>query len=189
MSTGRAAAATDLRKSIQNRADELGLGVEILFVGLQDIHPPTKVAADYQKIVGARQTVEAQILAARGKATRDVLIADSEARKMVNEAEAYRTQRVAGAAATAARFTNQIHAFNAAPTVYPMRAYLQTFARAVGPARKYIVATTNSSEVIQFNLEDKIREGLDEIYVPPTRAEGNSLAKPANAQPQMPKAP
>jgi hypothetical protein len=32
--------------------------------------------------------------------------------------------------------------------------------RAIDPARKYILAATNTHEVLQLNLEDKIREDL-----------------------------
>lgn len=185
MSIGREAAAKDLRTTIQKRADELGLGVEILFVGLQDIHPPTKVADAYQAVIGARQDVEAKILAAKGYATRTVLLAEAEAQRKINEAEAFRAQRIASAAATAAKFTNQIQAFNASPTVYPMRAYLQTFSKAIGPARKYIIGTTNSTETFQLNLEDKIRTDIGDVYVPPTRAEARAAEQAK--QPQAPK--
>ena len=44
-----------------------GLGVEIVFVGLQGIHPPTQVAADYQKVVGAVQIKQAMILNAEAQ--------------------------------------------------------------------------------------------------------------------------
>ncbi len=185
MSIGREAAAKDLRLSIQKRSDDLGLGVEILFVGLQDIHPPTKVAEAYQSVIGAQQAVAGAILAAKGYATRTVLLASAEAQKKINEAEAFSAQRIASAAATASRFTNQIQAFNAAPSVYPTRAYLQTFARAVGPARKYIIATTNSNEVVQFNLEDKIRTDIGDVYIPPTRDEQRQ--ERMKQQPQAPK--
>ena len=116
-------------------------------------------------------------------------MAEAEAQQKINDAEAFAAQRVTGAAATAAKFTNQIQAFNASPSVYPMRAYLQTFARAIGPARKYIITTTNSSEVFQINLEDKIREDLGGVYIPPTRDEQRAQQLKQQQQPQMPKAP
>ena len=189
MSTGREEAANNLRSTIQKRSDELGLGVEILFVGLQDIHPPTKVAEAYQGVIGARQEVEARVLIAKGYAIRTVLMAEAEAQQKINEAAAFAAQRVTGAAATAAKFTNQIQAFNASPSVYPTRAYLQTFAKAIAPARKYIVTTTNSSEVFQINLEDKIREDLGDVYIPPTRDEQRAQQLKQQQQPQVPKAP
>ena len=65
MSTTRFAAAEELKKRIQARADELKLGVHILFVGLQDVHPPVEVGEAYERVVGAKQKREADILKAK----------------------------------------------------------------------------------------------------------------------------
>jgi hypothetical protein len=40
------------------------------------------------------------------------------------------------------------------------------FAEATGRARKYILLVTNTSDVVVFNLEDKIREDLLNLNVP-----------------------
>jgi len=68
--------------------------------------------------------------------------------------------------ATYALFTNQIPAYAAAPSVYRQRAYFQAFADATAGARKYILLVTNTSDVVIFNLEDKIREDLLNLNVP-----------------------
>jgi hypothetical protein len=70
-----------------------------------------------------------------------------------------------GALAQAALFTNQIPAFKAAPSVYAQRAYLQTFVRATANARKYILLTTNTHDVLQFDLQDKIAESMLNLTV------------------------
>jgi membrane protease subunit HflK len=62
---GRAAAAQTLTDRIQAAADEVGLGVEIVFLGLQGVHPPVEVAADYQKVIGALQQKQKLILDAQ----------------------------------------------------------------------------------------------------------------------------
>ena len=67
LGTGRAKAARTLTERIQNAIDEQNLGVEIVFVGLQGIHPPTEVAADYQKVIGAVQQKQALILNAQAE--------------------------------------------------------------------------------------------------------------------------
>ena len=54
-----------MTREIQKAADEAGLGIEIVFLGLQGIHPPTEVAADYQEVIGAVQTKQALILQAQ----------------------------------------------------------------------------------------------------------------------------
>jgi regulator of protease activity HflC (stomatin/prohibitin superfamily) len=59
---------------IQAAADEAGLGVEIVFLGLQGIHPPPEVAADYQKVIGAVQKKQALILAAHAQRNKDLSV-------------------------------------------------------------------------------------------------------------------
>ena len=83
-----------------------------------------------------------------------------------NVAEAVRIQKQTSALARAALFTNQIPAFEAAPSVYRQRAYFQTFAAATANARKYILLVTNTQDVLIFDLEDKIRTDLLNVNVP-----------------------
>ena len=64
---GRAEAGRILSNEIQKAANDANLGVEIVFVGLQGVHPPVEVAADYQKVIGAFQKKQASILNAQAK--------------------------------------------------------------------------------------------------------------------------
>jgi regulator of protease activity HflC (stomatin/prohibitin superfamily) len=59
---GRLEGSRVLQQRIQQAADEAGLGVEIVLCGLQGIHPPPKVAADYQDVVASVQTRQASIM-------------------------------------------------------------------------------------------------------------------------------
>ena len=83
-----------------------------------------------------------------------------------NVAEACAFKSKLSALARAALFTNQIPAFEAAPSVYRQRAYFQTFAAATANARKYILLVTNTQDVLIFDLEDKIRTDLLNVNVP-----------------------
>jgi len=160
MSRERLNSAAALRTQIQSAANARGLGVKIVFVGLQDIHPPVKVAPDYEKVVGAIQTKQAKILAAQADDIKTNALASAAATNLLNRASADSTQRKIVALAQAALFTNQIPALEAAPAVYTERAYLKTFARATVGTRKYIVLATNTQDVIVFDLQDKIRTDL-----------------------------
>ena len=62
LGAGRTKAKKILTDRIQKAADRAGLGVEIVFLGLQGIHPPPEVAAAYQKVIGAIQKKQAIIL-------------------------------------------------------------------------------------------------------------------------------
>ncbi len=160
MSQGRLQASDTLRERIQQAADERGMGAKIVSVGLQDLHPPVKVAPDYQKVISAAQTRQAKVLAAQADGIRTNALAEAQAATVVNRATAESTAGKIEAVARAALFTNQIPAFAAAPAVYAQREYLRTFARSTAGARKYILLTSNTQDVITFDLQDKIREDL-----------------------------
>jgi regulator of protease activity HflC (stomatin/prohibitin superfamily) len=162
LSHGRLEAASALRDRIQVAANERQLGAKIVFVGLQDIHPPTAndVAATYEKVVSAQQEAIATNNYAQAFAIRTNALADATAFTVTNVADADRVRVVTAAFARAALFTNQIPAFEAAPSVYRERLYLQSFAAATKNARKYILLVTNTQDVVILDLEDKIRDDL-----------------------------
>lgn len=170
MSYGRLEASQELRRAIQTKADAANLGVEIVFVGLQDIHPPvgTKqvaVAAAYEAVIGAIADKEAKILLAEGYAAETLPRANADSARKLNEAHAAATRRSALAGGQAAQFVNQLAAFDAAPTVFRTRTYLDAFTKAVAPARKLVVGPTNTSDVFMFNLEDKISKDLLDVNI------------------------
>jgi membrane protease subunit HflK len=166
MSKGRGEAAETLRGDIQRVADLNQLGANIVFLGLQDIHPPVAVAPEYERVVAAMQAREANILQAKAFEIQTNALARAAAAGAVNRAEADREQLQVSALARAASFTNRIAAYEAAPGVYAQRVYLQTMASATKNARKYVITTTNTQDVITVNLEDKIRPDLSDIMVP-----------------------
>jgi regulator of protease activity HflC (stomatin/prohibitin superfamily) len=67
LGAGRAEAKEVLTREIQKAADVENLGVEIVFVGLQGIHPPAEVAEAYQEVIGAYQEKQARILEAQAE--------------------------------------------------------------------------------------------------------------------------
>lgn len=172
MAAGRIKAAEDLKKNIQARADEAALGVRIVFVGLQDIHPPTSVAEGYEGVIGALQDRETQILTAKGEAASKVPSAEGQAAERVARAEAEKARYVADAAARSGAFTNQIAAFSASPSVFVQRTYLETLADAIKSTRKYVLITTNTTDIINMNLEDKVRAmDIQDVKLPELKSE------------------
>jgi modulator of FtsH protease HflK len=160
MSYGRAEAAQTLRTRVQDAANSFRMGARIILVGLQDLHPPVKVAPEYEKVIAATHTRRAKILAARADQIKTNALSEAQATNILNQAESYRIRREIDSAARAALFTNQLPAFAAAPSVYAERMYLDTLTRSITNARKYIVLTTNTHDVFQFDLQDKIRAEL-----------------------------
>lgn len=170
MSSGRFQASEELRRRIQEQANQLQLGVQLVFLGLQDVHPPVAVAQSYEEAVGALQKREANLLAAQAHKIQTNALAEAEGFRIKSAAEAARKRVVSTKLAEAANFTNQIPAYKAAPAVYTMRSYLATLGRAGAESRKVIIASTNRQEVYQLNLEDKLDSALLENLAVPTAA-------------------
>jgi len=166
MSGGREAASRVLQARIQSAANQHELGARIVAVDMGDLHPPVKVAPDYEKVVAAIQTKQAKILAARADGIRTNALSGAQATNILNKASAERMAREISALAQAALFTNQIPAYEAAPAVYPERTYLHTFTRATANARKYLLLTTNTYDVLQFDLQESVAQSLLNLTVP-----------------------
>lgn len=75
LGAGRLAAAEELKQRIQKAVDEFkpgdgaepGLGIEIVFLGLQGVHPPAEVAKEYEQVVASVQEKQATVLNAQAQ--------------------------------------------------------------------------------------------------------------------------
>lgn len=170
MSYGRLEAAAELQQAIQKQADALKLGAEIVFVGLQDIHPPmgtkeNQVASAYEQVIGAIAQKEAKILEAEGYRAETLPTAGANSTRKLNHAQARAAKLTGEAAGRSAQFANQLAAYQAAPKVFLQRTYLDTLTKSLAPTRKLVLGPTNTTDVIQFNLEDKLRQDMTDLYL------------------------
>jgi modulator of FtsH protease HflK len=152
---GRREATAALRTDIQREVDRLGLGVEVLFAGLHGVHPPVQVAQSYQSVVGALEEREATVLKARAYTNSLLPTAEAEASKIRLEAKAYQVRRSRLAEADAQRFEKRLDASRKAPQVFRNDLYLNALSGALEGARKYIVDSPGSEEVLHFNFQEK----------------------------------
>lgn len=72
LGAGRTRAKEVLAKRIQDAADQQGLGIELVFLGVQGIHPPPEVAPDYQAVAAAVQKRQALVLEAQADRNRSL---------------------------------------------------------------------------------------------------------------------
>lgn len=97
MGTARGVVERSLREEIQKTADQENLGVDVVFLGLQGVHPPSETAEAFQAVIGAESKRTASVRSA--KADRDKRLAEvagdvtraedlTEAIRRLNELEA-----------------------------------------------------------------------------------------------------
>ncbi len=177
MGPGRTKAQEELKKAIQQQANASELGAEIVFVGLQDIHPPVGqneqskatggVAESYEKVNVAQLHSETNRLGALQYKAGKVPQARGLAAEFLAGAHSESTNKVALARAEAGRFGHQVSAFNAAPSVYTTRSKLETFVETTRGARKYILSNPDNRDIINLELQDKLRSDLLDVTVDP----------------------
>lgn len=155
LTQGQSTAADVLQKAIQKKVDELKLGVRLLFVGLQDIHPPVNVARDFEDVISATQWRETNRLDALGYAAKTNRLAAAEANRIIAQETSRSSNNLVYAQARASRFTNQIAADSSSSSVYRQRLFLQAYTNALSGSKK-IIMTTSNAQVIQYNLEEKV---------------------------------
>ncbi|MEM9446374.1 MAG: protease modulator HflK [Verrucomicrobiota bacterium] len=103
MLTSRENITNEIAEGLQEQSNLLGLGLEILFVGLKDIHPPVSVAPAFQAVVSAEEeklaliekakSYKAQVLPQTGQQTNRMRVKASqlaESQKLHAEGEAKR---------------------------------------------------------------------------------------------------
>ncbi|MBP7274584.1 MAG: protease modulator HflK [Kiritimatiellae bacterium] len=173
LGAGQRAFESALRDRLQRDAHAMNLGVEIRFVGLNGVHPPVPVVAEYEAVSGSIEEREALRLDGLAYAVARVPRADAEAARMLAEAAGESARRSASARAEADSFERRRSAEREAPEVFRGRAYLDALARALRGARLYVVATRADQEIIQFNFEDRTPSSLFD-WSPPAPAAGRS---------------
>jgi len=152
----RAAISRAMREELQRALDTHQLGVEVVFLGLQGVHPPVQVAEAFQSVVGAMEEKEAAILEARAYTNRVLPIARAFAAADQSGAEAYRYRRQVLAAAESEQFTRRREAHQASPSVFRAYQYLDMLIAAAAPSRLYVMdLPAEAAQTLWFNLEEK----------------------------------
>jgi modulator of FtsH protease HflK len=74
LTTARVSAGEVLRAQIQGDADEMKLGIEVVYVGVEAVHPPMEgdVAKKFHEQIGARQEKKTKVQEARRKAVAEL---------------------------------------------------------------------------------------------------------------------
>ncbi len=91
MTYGSKRAAAELKRRIQARADELHLGVRILYVGLSAVHPPSEAAKAYQAVSVANRRMLQKRYEAEGEANKTLVQVAGEPLDALKLALAIRT--------------------------------------------------------------------------------------------------
>ncbi len=161
MSTGRREAENAIRERIQEHADQVGLGIQVVAVNILDAHPPVeKVAPAFQEVIGAMETMHSTVLKAEAYQIKTAAESQSQAQQVVADAESYRYRVTQVAQAEQARFQSQLISYQAFPALFKLNVYLDMLLRDAGEVRKFVLSSGLQNEVYELNFEEKARFDL-----------------------------
>ena len=150
LSVDRTEFANDFAADLGERMSSYDLGLRVVSVVLESIHPPVEIASVYQEIVGAGIRAEQYMLEAEAKAAVTRANAEKSRTTAVNSANAAKSTAIASARAEVAGFLASAGADSAYPASYRYNKYLDAVAKAYGGARLVIVGEGIDSSKIYF---------------------------------------
>jgi regulator of protease activity HflC (stomatin/prohibitin superfamily) len=152
MTTDRVEITEKLRAALQAACDRHQLGLEIVFVGLKDVHPPVAVAPAYQDVISAEEQRAALVDLARTYVVQAGVAAQVSAAQIRLQAETAATERRARAGGEAARFLAPLAAYRAEPGVFTTRRRLDAIEAALGEVRQLVLLPREARGRVNFFL-------------------------------------
>lgn len=145
MTTDRAEISASLKARLQAACDRLRLGLEIVFVGLKDVHPPVAVAPSYQDVVSAEEQQATLVDSARTYAVETGANALITALQTRQEAESAATARLLRAQGEASRFLAPLPIFRDQPELLRIRLRLDTLEESLPGLRQLYLVPPGST--------------------------------------------
>lgn len=154
LTDGRGQIAEDARQRLQKLMDSYDSGVIVSRINLQTVAVPDEVKAAFQDVVNARLDSERFQNEAETHVNKVIPQAKGEAAKIIQQAMAYRDQKVALAQGDADRFKEVLAAYSQSRDVTSKRLYLETVESVLGPAKKIILDKSGSGAVSYLPLQE-----------------------------------
>jgi membrane protease subunit HflK len=135
-----------------------GLGLSVMQVQLQNVHPPKAVQSSFNEVNQAQQEKQQAINLANGEYNKVVPRARGEALRKISAAEGYASKRVNEAKGDAERFNATLAEYIKAPEVTRQRLYLETMQEVLPLLSRKIILDEKAGQIfplLQLDQKEK----------------------------------
>jgi membrane protease subunit HflK len=115
----------DLHKALVARLEEFNTGLRLSALEIREITPPDKVQQFFDKVINAEVEKKKKLNEAQGYYNRVVPAARSEADRIVQEARAYKSEKILDAEGEMSRFLARYEAYTENPKAHREKIYLE----------------------------------------------------------------
>ena len=150
LTEGRARVEQEAQVELQKILDGYRLGIDVVTVKLQDVAPPDAVSDAFKDVISAEQDKERLINEARGYANDLVPRARGRSAQTINEADAYRLAKIEEARGDADRFNAMRKEYEKARDVTRLRLYLETMQEVLPRMKKVLIDEVAGRQAVPY---------------------------------------
>lgn len=150
LTEGKEAVQQEAEKVLQSILDRYDAGIEIVTLKLQDVDPPDQVSDAFKDVISAQQDRERLINEAKGYENDVVPRARGQAAEIVNEAEGYSAAKVREATGVAQRFVALQQEYAKAKEVTRRRLYLETMEAILPDMNKIVMDDLSARQAVPY---------------------------------------
>jgi membrane protease subunit HflK len=161
LESGRQDIVVRTKELIQRTLDAYKTGIEVTSVNLQDVKVPSEVAPAQQDAIKAREDRDRLSLAAQAYSNDLIPRARGAGVRQVQDAQAYKSRKIANAEGEAQRFLKLLAEYEQAPAVTRERLYLETIERVMRSSKKVLLDTggTGGGNLVYLPIDKLIEQG------------------------------
>ena len=156
LTEGKDSIQADAEKLLQSILDRYDTGIQVVTLQLQDVDPPDQVSDAFKDVIGAQQDKERLINEANGYANDVVPKARGQAAQLLNESEAYKAVKVQDATGAAQRFIALHEEYSKAQDVTRRRLYLETREFVMSRVNKILHDDLAAEQVVPYLPLDQV---------------------------------
>ncbi len=140
LTSGKVEIETNIKTELQADIDEVGCGLSVSFIEVKDVNPPSKVKEAFEDVINAQIEKKKRVNDAESYENQVIPQASADAARMGEEAYGYKNEVIARAEGETERFLSLLAEYKKAPDVTKRRIYLETMAEILASVKKkYIV--------------------------------------------------
>ena len=156
MSAERSPIEETAKDVMNENFEQLGLGIKIITVRLQNIVPPVGVQDAFEDVNRANQDAERYINEGKEAYNKEIPLAQGKADQKLKVAEGYAIERINQAKGDVARFNAVYEEYRKAPGVTKQRLYLETMEQVFGSSDNAVLIDDKITNMLPIkNLTEK----------------------------------
>lgn len=157
LNENREVAITKIKETLQDMLDQYTSGIQVTNFNFKEVHPPAQVKNAFDDVVKAREDAKTYINRANEYAKQKVPLAEGDALKIIQEAEAYKQAIIAKSDGESQQFDLVRTQYELAPEVTKERLYLETMEQVFGNTSKVIIDSESSNNMMYLPLDQMLK--------------------------------